>query len=204
MLDADRLFVMVGDVSGKGLPASIFMAVSKALCKSAVLRARDADVADLLRAAEVEIARDNAQMLFVTAFAAVLDLRTGVLQYCNAGHDNPYLLRPGAGTLQRLGDGDGPPLCATEDYPYASATRELQPGETLVLMTDGVNEARDMHGVLFGTARAEALLAAEQLRATEPGTLVENLHAAVQAFAQGTEPADDLTLLALRWHGPQA
>ena len=204
MLDSDRLFVMVGDVSGKGLPASIFMAVSKALCKSTVLRARDADVADLLRAAEAEIARDNAQMLFVTAFAAVLDLKAGTLQYCNAGHDNPYLLRPGAGALLRLGDGDGPPLCAMEGYPYASATRALQPGETLVLMTDGVTEARNAHGALFGSARVEALLSTEQARNAEPYDVVEHLHAAVQAFAQGMEPADDLTLLALCWQGRPA
>ncbi|HET9820784.1 MAG TPA: CHASE2 domain-containing protein [Burkholderiaceae bacterium] len=204
MLDADRLFVMVGDVSGKGLPASIFMAVSKALCKSTVLRSRDADVADLMRAAEAEIARDNAQMLFVTAFAAVLDLRTGVLQYCNAGHDNPYLLQPGAAALERLVDGDGPPLCAMEGYPYASATRPLRPGQTLLLMTDGVTEARDVHGALFGTARVDAWLAAAQSRDAEPRALVEHLHAAVQDFAHGTEPADDLTLLALRWHGRPA
>jgi serine phosphatase RsbU (regulator of sigma subunit) len=201
MLDADRLFLLVGDVSGKGLSASIFMAVSKALYKAAVLRDPRADIGTVMQAADAEVSRDNAQSLFVTVFAAVLDLRSGELSYCNAGHDNPYLLVGGRQGLERVADGDGPPLCALPGYPYAGARRRLQPGEMLVLMTDGVAEARDAQGALFGNARAEQLLAALQAQQADPRQVVEQLHAAVQAFAIGTEPADDLTLLALRWQG---
>ena len=94
-LDADRLFFMVGDVAGKGLPASIFMAVSKALYKSAALRSRlegAAVIGEVMRSANDEIARDNPEMLFVTVFAGILDLNSGEVNYCNAGHDAPYLL----------------------------------------------------------------------------------------------------------------
>ena len=99
MLDDRRLFFLVGDVAGKGLSASIFMAVSKALYKSAMLRAPDADIGAIMAAANAEVSRDNAEMLFVTAFAGILDLDTGELDYCNAGHDNPYRLHAATATL---------------------------------------------------------------------------------------------------------
>ena len=94
-LDADRLFFLVGDVAGKGLSASIFMAISKALYKSATLRRPDATISELMRAANEEVSRDNPEMFFVTVFAGILDLRSGELAYCNAGHENPYVLAPG-------------------------------------------------------------------------------------------------------------
>ena len=94
-LDSDRLFFMVGDVAGKGLPASIFMAVSKVLYKSTALRMdQAADVGAVMRAANTEISRDNPEMLFVTVFAGILNLQTGELNWCNAGHDVPFCLRP--------------------------------------------------------------------------------------------------------------
>ena len=95
MLDDDRLFLLIGDVAGKGLSASIFMAVSKALYKGLMIRTPGADIGDIMTAANAEVSRDNVEMLFVTVFAAILDLRSGELAYCNAGHENPYLLRPG-------------------------------------------------------------------------------------------------------------
>ena len=93
-LDERRLFFLVGDVAGKGLSASIFMAVSKALYKSTMLRAPAADIGDVMTVANAEVSRDNPEMLFVTAFAGILDLESGELAYCNAGHDNPYLTHP--------------------------------------------------------------------------------------------------------------
>ena len=94
-LDERRLFFLVGDVAGKGLSASIFMAVSKALYKSTMLRAPGADIGELMSAANAEVSRDNPEMLFVTVFAGILDLDTGELAYCNAGHENPYLVHAG-------------------------------------------------------------------------------------------------------------
>ena len=202
-LDQRRLFLLIGDVAGKGLSASIFMAVSKALYKGAMLRAPDADIGQVMSAANAEVSRDNAQALFVTAFAAVLDLDSGELSYCNAGHDNPYLLQAAGAGVQRIDDGDGPPLCALETFDYRSASRRLQPGDILCLMTDGVLEAQNAAGQLYGSARIERLLSQPALRNGSVQALVAALDADVKAFEAGAKAADDLTLLVLRWRGPQ-
>jgi adenylate cyclase len=202
LLDATRLYFMVGDVSGKGLPASMFMAVSKALCKSVVLRDPGASIGAMMRAANAEIGRDNAQQLFVTALIGVLDLDSGELSYCNAGHEDPYLMRTDPPALIRLADGDGPPLCAVDDFEYAGAVHRLRPGEMLCLVSDGVPEARNPAGELFGMARLDAALTGLQQAGAGAQALVDGLQAEVTAFAQGAEPADDLTVLALRWRGP--
>ena len=201
-LDANRLFLLIADVAGKGLSASIFMAVSKALYKSAMLRAPQADIGDIMSAANAEVSRDNPEMLFVTAFAAILDLDSGDLSYCNAGHDNPHRLHPARPEAARIEDGDGPPLCAMQDYAYQGARCRLAPGELLCLMTDGVTEAQNAAGELYGQARAQRVLVG--LNQAEVGAceLVTALHADVLAFAAGAEASDDLTILALRWLGP--
>ncbi len=205
MLDDRRLFVLVGDVAGKGLSASIFMAVSKALCKSATLRASaTADGVDLGRIvsdANAEVSRDNAQMLFVTAFAGILDLQSGEFDYCNAGHENPIRLHPAHPAPLRITDGDGPPLCAVPGFPYAGARCRLRPGELLCLMTDGVTEAQSPSGELYGPARVLRLVGALDGRAGA-SEVVQALRADVLAFADGAEAADDVTILALRWLGP--
>ena len=201
-LDDDRLFLLIGDVAGKGLSASIFMAVSKALYKGTMLRAPRADIGAVMSAANAEVSRDNAEMLFVTMFAAVLDLRSGELAYCNAGHDNPYRLAPGAARPGRIVDGDGPPLCARDDFDYRSASVRLVPGEMLCLTTDGVAEAQDASGALYGHERVEGVLAGALHDGATARALVETLQADVLAFEGGAEPHDDLTILALRWNGP--
>jgi serine phosphatase RsbU (regulator of sigma subunit) len=201
-LDDRRLFFLVGDVAGKGLSASIFMAVSKALYKSATLRAESADVGLLMSAANAEVSRDNQEMLFVTAFAGILDLETGELAYCNAGHDNPYLIDPGNATVRRIHDGDGPPLCALSDFEYQGGRCAMRPGELLCVITDGVSEAQDPAGALFGGARVEAMLTRLGSGRGTARSVVEALQADVGVFVAGAEPADDLTILALRWQGP--
>jgi serine phosphatase RsbU (regulator of sigma subunit) len=200
MLDRDHLFVLLGDVSGKGLPGSLFMAVSKSLYKSTALRRRDA-VATMMQEANAEISRDNPEALFVTVFAAVLDLDTGVLEYCNAGHDRPYLVPRGGGRLTQLAEGGGPPLCVLDDFEYTAATHRLQPGDTLCLITDGVTEARDAAGALFGRERLEARLLAPGAD-TDAAALTAAIRADVTHFVGGGEPADDLAILVVRWDGP--
>ena len=164
LLDADHLFFMIGDVSGKGLPGSLFMAISKALYKSTALR-RHGQVAVMMREADAEISRDNTEGLFVTVLAGILDARTGALEYCSAGHEPPLLLPRGARALQRLDEGGGPPLCAVDGFPYEPATRRLEPGDTLCLITDGVTEAAGPDGQLYGRERLDALLGSPRRRA---------------------------------------
>jgi len=203
-LDERRLFLLAGDVAGKGLEASIFMAVSKALYKSATLRSPDADIGELMSAANAEVSRDNPEMLFVTAFAGILDLDTGELQYCNAGHENPFLMRTADTAVRRIEDGDGPPLCAVADFAYEGSRWMMQRDEILCIVTDGVTEALSRDGALYGSARvADVLLRSGRAPATA-GDAVHALRADVEAFAAGAEPADDLTILALRWRGPSA
>ena len=202
MLDDDRLFLLIGDVAGKGLSASIFMAVSKALYKGVMIRTPVADIGDIMTAANAEVSRDNVEMLFVTVFAAILDLRSGELVYCNAGHENPYLLRPGSAHPEGIGDGDGPPLCAMADFEYRSARRRLAPGECLFFMTDGVTEAQNPAGALYGHSRAERVIGELFGGDASVRELVTGLQADVLAFEDGAEANDDLTLIALRWNGP--
>jgi len=204
MLDDDRLFVLIGDVSGKGLSASIFMAVSKALYKGVMIRAPDADIGAIMRAANDEVSRDNAEMLFVSVFAAILDLRSGELCYCNAGHDNPYRVPPGAARAERIVDGDGPPLCAISGFDYRSACTRLVTGELLCLLTDGVVEANDPAGALYGHERAETVIVELAAREVSARELVTGLQSNVLVFVDGAEPSDDMTILALRWNGPLA
>ncbi|MGE5090230.1 MAG: CHASE2 domain-containing protein [Candidatus Levyibacteriota bacterium] len=200
MLDDHRLFFMLGDVAGKGLSAAIFMAVGKALCKSAALRSLDVDVGTLMSAANREVARDNPSALFVAAFAGVLDLATGELDYCSAGQENPYLIRPATGHVRRLAGAGGPPLCAVDDFAYESAQTHLAPGEVLCVVSDGVTEAQNVARELYGAERAARVLAA----AVSAHAAVDSLREDVKAFAGDADPADDMTVLALCWRGIDA
>jgi serine phosphatase RsbU (regulator of sigma subunit) len=205
-LDADRLFFMVGDVAGKGLPASIFMAVSKALYKSAALRSRqlpDSVIAEVMQSANREIARDNPEALFVTVFAGILDLRSGELCYCNAGHDSPYLVRGDQRAPRQLEGNAGPPLCVIEDFAYGPERHVMAPGETLFLFTDGVTEAMNESGELYGKQRLFTVLkSARAMR--EAAQVVDAVRDDVRAFVGDTERSDDITMLSLRWNGTQA
>ncbi len=196
LLDRSRLFFMVGDVSGKGMPASIFMALSKSLYKSTALR-RQGDVGRVMSDANAEISRENPELMFVTVLACVLDVETGELAYCNAGHVPPYALLPAGNALSRLAGG-GPPLCMLEDFPYETARYRMSPGESLILVSDGVTEAMNPAGELFGRVRLERLLS----RTPGAGSAEERVNAVrdeVRGFSAGAEMADDMTILAVRW-----
>lgn len=196
MLDRQRLCIAIGDVSGKGVPASLFMAISKTL-GGTLLRRHD-DLAAAVRDIEGELSRENPAFLFVTAFIGILDVDRGTLDYACAGHDAPLLRR--AGRVARIDTAAvaGPPLCALGDYPYATARLQLQAGDLLCLFTDGVSEAGS-GDALFGGERLAACLAA--LPEAAPDALCREIRDKVREFEAGAAPADDLTLLLLRWNG---
>jgi adenylate cyclase len=202
-LDHDRVCFLIGDVSGKGLPSSLFMAVSKALYKSAALR-QSGRVEAVMREADTEISRDNTEGFFVTMLAGILNVRTGLLEYCNAGHEPPYLLPNGETPLLRLTDGGGPPLCAVDRFPYAASSRRLEPGDTLCLVTDGVTEAVSPGAELYGRNRLEALLGQVGRSASAAAEVGEAIRREVSRFTGGTEPSDDMAILVLRWKGPSS
>ncbi len=201
MLDERRLFVMVGDVSGKGIGAAMFMALIKSLCKSAVLRQPQAlDLA--LAQAEDEIKRENPESLFVTLLVLSLDLDTGEFIYCNAGHDPLYGLLPGQTRPYKLDHGGRPPLCVLDDYPYPLGRDRLVPGQMLCMITDGITEATNPEGKLYGHKRLEAVL--ERMSDGTPAGMIEAVRKDVSEFAAGAEQSDDMSMLALRWNGRAA
>lgn len=195
MVDEHRLFFIVADVSGKGLPASLFMALSKTLLKSAVRRIDD--VGGLMTRANAEVASENPESLFITAFAGILDARSGELQYCNAGHEPPFAGAPGS-PIERLVHEGGPPLCVVEGFEYPMASRQLAPGEWLCVVTDGVTEAMNAAGELYGAPRLRRAL--ESLpQSTDPHAMLATVRADVGRFVGAAEASDDLTLMCLRW-----
>jgi adenylate cyclase len=202
LLADDRLLFLVGDVSGKGLPASLFMAATKAFYRS-ISTQHAAELARTMREANAEMGRDNPEAFFVTLVAAVLDVNTGQLWYCNAGHEGPWVLRGETGQVERLEEGGGPPLCVLDGFPYETTATRLRPGDTVLMVTDGVTESLDPGGELFGTPRVTALVteAAQVPARSEPARLIADLVAQVRAFREPFEPADDVTLLAVQWLG---
>jgi serine phosphatase RsbU (regulator of sigma subunit)/CHASE2 domain-containing sensor protein len=201
-LDADRLFFLIADVSGKGVSGSLFAAVSKAISKSTALRRGDT-AAMIVREVNAEISRDNPELLFVTAFAGILDAATGRLEYCNAGHEPPVLLGQDGAAPRPLTEGGGPPLCVFDDFAYEVEARNLSPGDTLCLVTDGVTEAADAHARLYG--RSRLLVTLGTVAPTAPVEEIgEALRRDVARFAGGAEQADDIAILLVRWNGGNA
>ena len=199
MAGQSRLFFLVGDVSGKGMPASIFMALSKALYKSTALRSLP-DLGRTMVEANIEITRENPELLFVTLVACMLDADTGELAYCNAGHEPPQVVAAGGTALRPL-EGGGPPLCTLEDYPYQTGYARLAPGESLILVSDGVPEAMNAAGELFGRARLNRFLS-EMPAGLSAAQRVAAVNDEVRKFYAGAEMADDVTVLVVRWIGP--
>ena len=193
-VDDHHLVFCVGDVSDKGVPAALFMAVTKTLIKTrSAEEPSPARVAGYLNA---ELGRENDKCMFVTLFLGRLDVRTGELVYTNAGHDSPFL-RPADGSLARLDERHGPLVGVAPNVVYRESRRQLGPGDLLVVYTDGVSEAQDAAGQLFSEERLAEIVRVEGARPVE--TVVDGLLAAVERFEIGVERADDVTVLALRF-----
>ena len=202
MLDEDHFFFIVGDVAGKGVPASLFMALSKTLCKSLALR-QHVPLDTLITALNQDVARDNPQALFVTAIAGILDVRTGEIELCSAGHEAPILLRSSVPPCSLPVTG-GPPLCVLEDFAYPVDRLRLQSGDLLLMMTDGITEAQDTAQRLYGLERVMAYCSTLQDEPEQRGVLAvcQGLYDDVKRFVRGAEPFDDITIMAIRFTAP--
>lgn len=196
LLDEHRLFFSIGDVSGKGVPAALFMAVAKTLMKG--VAEQHLTPSEVLTKVNHELCVDNEQMMFVTVFCGILDLRSGELQFTNAGHLPPLLLR-GPDSVSWMDLPRGVVLGVSENAAYETRTLTLHPQDTLLLYTDGVTEAHNARRGLYGDERL-CNFAAGRCNAA-PKDLVEGLMAAVHDYAAGEEQADDITVLALRYRG---
>lgn len=198
-IDSGRFCFLLGDVSDKGVPAALFMAVTKTLL-GAVARQGLPPGAILARVND-DLAQGNESCMFVTLFLGLLDPRTGELEYACAGHDPPFLLRAD-GRVERLEARGDPMAGAMEGVDYATLRNRLDPGDVLLAWTDGVTEAENPAADLFGEERLRGVLA--QAMGASPEALLAKTRAAVAAWAAGAEQNDDITLLALRFLKPVA
>lgn len=213
-VDAHKVYFVVGDVSGKGLPASLFMVLTKTLIRSLATRLDTsfAGPAQVVAAVNEDLERENAESLFVTLLLGVLDAKSGAVLLVNAGHDAPWLLRQGQAVaqVQAVASAGGPPLCVLPGFAYPVQQLQLQPGDALFLATDGITEATNLQGLLYGSERLQAALQtalpmALQASPAQPGlanAIVKAVYSDLTQFVGGAEPSDDITTLVLRWNGP--
>jgi sigma-B regulation protein RsbU (phosphoserine phosphatase) len=196
-VDGENFFFAVGDVSGKGIPAALFMAVTITLMKGIV--SRSADPAQILGLLNAELCRENDSLMFVTLSCGILNVRTGELRYSNAGH-NPPVLCPEGGQAGWLPVPEGLVLGVQEDAKYRTERIDLHPGDDIIFYTDGVTEAMDRDQRMFTDARLLAVVDGCPVRG--PEEVVDGIVSSVHSFV-GSEPrSDDITILVIRWTGP--
>ncbi|MDO5122251.1 MAG: PP2C family protein-serine/threonine phosphatase, partial [Erysipelotrichaceae bacterium] len=195
MIDSDHLCMVMADVSGKGIPAALFMMVSKAIVKnSAMLVNSPSEV--LVKTNEV-ICSDNTVDMFVTIWLGVLELSTGKMKASNAGHEYPVVMKNGR--FELLKDKHGLVVGAMEDAVYTDYELTLEPGDKLFVYTDGVPEATDEENNMFGTDRMIDALNVDP--ASEPHQILENVQQAVNDFVKEAEQFDDLTMMCFAYKG---
>lgn len=199
MIDDTTLGFVVADVSGKGVPAALFMAISRTLLRSTALFERSP--AGCIRRLNDLLAVENEQMLFVTVLYGVVDLSSGRVTYVNAGHNLPYRITR-AGEVSAVPSTGGMAVAVLEGFVYAEHELYLAPGDTLFLYTDGVTEAFDVDESPYGEERLETLLRSGAAEWSVP-ELSERVLASVHVFERGAPQADDITCLTLRYFGGQ-
>ena len=198
LVDEDHLALLIADVSGKGVPAALFMMVSKLLVQN-IAKSATAP-AKVLELANREICANNREDMFVTVWLGILELSTGRLTAASAGHEYPVLSRPGE-DFAILKDRRGFVLGGMEGLRYEDYELVLEPGAKLFVYTDGVPEACDAKGEFFGSARM--LRALNEVRSRTPQEILDGVRAAVEAFVGEAEQFDDMTMLCVEYRGPE-
>ncbi|MBR4913003.1 MAG: SpoIIE family protein phosphatase [Bacteroidales bacterium] len=189
----NKLIFCIGDVSGKGVPAALLMAIAHSLFRTISAHSDQPD--HITRELNRSISDNNPDIMFITMFLGVLDLETGLVTYCNAGHNPPVLLQSGeAGYLELA---DNLLIGVEKDTEYSSRTLQLGDGDTLFLYTDGLTEAENTQKELFGEERA--LEIAQKLCGASAEEQIKAMQSAVKQFVGDAEQSDDLTLLAIRY-----
>ena len=195
-IDDHYLCFAIGDVSGKGVPASLFMALTKTMFRATGGR-QNATAETILTRLNGEVCRDNETCMFVTVFCGILDVRTGQVEYSNAGHNLPYVLSNGVVTaLPKIG---GMALGVTDSIDYHAGRIVLKPGDHLILYTDGVTEAMDKDDQLFSESQLETTL--QGLNGSSSKEVIERVVKNVQDFASDAPQSDDITLLVIEYTG---
>jgi serine phosphatase RsbU (regulator of sigma subunit) len=191
-LDGDRLVITIGDVCGKGVPASLFMAITQTVMRLGVRSGQDLQAE--IQAANKLLVANNREEMFTTLFCGVIDVPSGTMTYCNCGHNPPLVLHRGESTFEPL-DNCGPPLGIVDDISYVPRSIALAPGDTLLLYTDGVTEAESSQSAQFGVKRLEQAIL--EMRGHPARGVVEHVIKRVAEFAKGAPQSDDITCLAV-------
>lgn len=190
-----KLFFCIGDVSGKGVPASLFMAVTRSVFRT--VSAHESLPDRVMTNLNKTIAEINDSLMFVTLFVGVLDLQTGKMQYCNAGHDEPLLAGAGVGTLPCDAN---IPVGVDPTWNYSRQEADIYPGTTIFLFTDGLTEAENASHELFKIERVRETAEASLSRHEHaPHQLIDAMTAAVHEFVGDAQQSDDLTMMGIQF-----
>ena len=193
--EGDKLYFCIGDVNGKGIPAALLMTVTKNLFRSYASYEHTPD--GIVSRINIDLNRNNEAFMFVTFFVGILDLSSGLLRYCNAGHEPPIVIGK---TAEALPVNKILPVGVTADTPYITQETVIEPQTTLLIYTDGLNEAIDADLEMFSEDRIfDELNHAIQDGQLSPKALVERLTQAVHDFVGDTEQSDDLTMMAIHY-----
>lgn len=196
-IDEDRLAFTIGDVSGKGVPASLFMAVTRTLFRAGAQP--DLPVNTLVERLNEALCADNEASMFVTLFAGIMNLKTGEITYCNAGHNPPVWLKQDE-TREWIKDSHGLPLGVMDGMDYSFSVMTLRPGEKLFLYTDGVTEAENIDHDLFMEERLLTALSSMPPE-TDSEEMILRIYNTVKNFTEEAEQSDDITMLCLSFFG---
>ena len=187
---------MIGDVSGKGVPAALFMAITKTLIKTEAKRNLPTD--EILKNVNNILCPDNQTCLFVTIFCVILDIETGDLQFCNAGH-NPPLVCGTSGCFEYMDIPGGFVVGVIANFKCEKLDLKLKPGETIFLYTDGVTEAMNPQKQQFSEDRLKDSLV--KYKDNNIKEMIDGMRREVLSFAQGAAQSDDITMLAVKYNG---
>ena len=192
----NRLFFCIGDVSGKGVPASLVMAVTRALFRT--ISAHETEPERIIAQLNDTIAEDNPAKMFVTLFVGVIDLSSGSMSYCNAGHDAPLLISKDDGRVELLAVDSNLPAGIMPGWQFSRQETVIGHATTIFLYTDGLSEAEDSRHGQFGEERILAIAqAAKDNDQTEPRLLIDRMASEVGDFVGEAEQSDDLTMMAI-------
>lgn len=196
LIDKNRLCCLIGDVSGKGVPAALFMAITKTLLKTEALRGLSPN--EVLSHVNNILCPDNETCMFVTVFCVVLNIETGVIQFSNGGH-NPPLVCSGSGGFEFIEVPRGFVLGPMENIRFERRMLPLKSNDIIFLYTDGVTEAMNPQEKLFSEERLKACLC--KLKEKDITNIVNGVRKEIQIFSEGTLQSDDITMLALKYRG---
>ncbi|MDD5495772.1 MAG: SpoIIE family protein phosphatase [Candidatus Omnitrophica bacterium] len=193
-IDDDNICFVIGDVSGKGVPAALFMAMVKTLIKSTARTTSSPD--EILKTVNEEVSGKNDSCMFVTVFLAILNVRTGHVDYVNAGHNPPLVIHAGK-EVSFLKDATGPAIGIFENGVFEKERIVLRPGDTIYMYTDGVTEAMDSGHHLFSEERLKETIS--KLAGSSIREIIDQMLEEIKSFSHGMPQADDITMLAVRY-----